>query len=95
MVRSNSDRKMTLESRIARLEGLFSSYGSWAWLADTVRKAREIVDGVNGSRNALRCAAMLYKETDDETYNKICDYLQKAGDNLEIAEDLLRKATRG
>jgi len=38
---------------------------------------------------------MLYKETDDETYSKICNYLQKAGDNLEIAEDLLRKATRG
>lgn len=37
------DKKLTLEQRIARLEGMFSSYGSFAWLADTIRKARSIV----------------------------------------------------
>ena len=51
------DKKLTLEQRVARLEGMFSSYGSFAWLADTIRKARSIVYGVNGSRNAYDCAA--------------------------------------
>ncbi len=83
------DKKLTLEQRVARLEGMFSSYGSFAWLADTIRKARSIVYGVNGSRNAYDCAAKLRKETDDAVYGKIGSYLHKAADNLEIAEKLL------
>lgn len=83
------NRKLTLEQRVARLEGMFSSYGSFEWLADTIRKAREIVYGVNGSRNAYDCAAKLRKESNDDAYGKIGSYLHKAGQNLEIAEKLL------
>jgi hypothetical protein len=84
-----NNRNLTLEQRIARLEGLFSSYGSFAWLAETIRKARSIVYGVNGSRNAYGCATKLRKESGDDTYVKICSYLHNAADNLEIAEKLL------
>lgn len=87
------DKKLTLEQRVARLEGMFSSYGSFAWLADTIRKARSIVYGVNGSRNAYDCAVKLSKESNDDTYGKICSYLHEAADNLEIAEKFLTKVS--